>query len=176
MVALSVERSLDARAERSRGSTGTSSTSGEVATASHAQPSARTADHIANTNVSMVWLSGHASYASPVHSPQALLWRMHQFQFMYVLPCTVSCNGQSLMTFRNVGEYDYCIRCAWSAVRGPRVVTVTTICLLGSTAAMSVCRTFYAHRHSYCCRYYWLQLIFLMHIAIDSAHLFSKIN
>ncbi|CAD0198361.1 unnamed protein product [Chrysodeixis includens] len=53
VVALSVDRSLEARAERSRGSTGTSSASGEVA-GSHAQPSARAADHTANTNVNIV--------------------------------------------------------------------------------------------------------------------------
>lgn len=71
MVVLRVERSLEARAERSRGNTGASSASGEVATVSHAQPSARAADQTANTNVSMVWLSSH-SPASPERSPQTL--------------------------------------------------------------------------------------------------------
>lgn len=53
---LRVDRSLEARAERSRGSSGASSASGEAgaAVASPDQPSARAADHTTNTNVSMV--------------------------------------------------------------------------------------------------------------------------
>lgn len=55
VVVLRVDRSLEARAERSRGSTGTSSASGELGGAtSHDQPSARAADHTAKTNVSML--------------------------------------------------------------------------------------------------------------------------
>lgn len=73
VVVLRVERSLEARAERSRGNTGASSASGEVAPVSHAQPSARATDHTANTNVSMVRLSSH-SPASPERSPQTLSW------------------------------------------------------------------------------------------------------
>lgn len=68
VVVLRVERSLEARAERSLGSTGASSASGEPA-ASHAQPSARAADHTANTNVSMLRLSGDTPCASPDPSP-----------------------------------------------------------------------------------------------------------
>lgn len=71
MVVLSVERSLEARADRSRGSTGTSSASGDVGTASHAQPSARAADHTANTSVIIV-LSCHSPCASPARSPLTL--------------------------------------------------------------------------------------------------------
>lgn len=71
VVALSVDRSLEARAERSRGSTGTSSASGEVA-GSHAQPSARAADHTANTNVNIVGLSSHAPPAAPARTPATL--------------------------------------------------------------------------------------------------------
>lgn len=68
VVVLRVERSLEARAERRRGSTGASSASA----ASQVQPSARAADHTANTNVSMLRLSGHPPSASPDPSPQTL--------------------------------------------------------------------------------------------------------
>lgn len=54
MVVLSVDRSLEARAERSRGNIGASSASGEAGVASHDQPSARAADHTTKTNVSML--------------------------------------------------------------------------------------------------------------------------
>lgn len=67
VVVLSVERSLEARAERSRGSTGASSASGVAAGASHAQPSARAAAHTANTKVSMARLSCRAP-ASPARA------------------------------------------------------------------------------------------------------------
>lgn len=54
MVVLSVERSLEARADRSRGSIGGSSASGDGSGAgSHAQPSARAAVHAAITNVNI---------------------------------------------------------------------------------------------------------------------------
>lgn len=63
VVLLRVERSLEARADRSRGSTGASSASGVAGTGSHAQPSARAADHTANTNVSMA-IEPHAARAA----------------------------------------------------------------------------------------------------------------
>lgn len=88
VVALRVERSLDARAERSRGSTGISSTSGEVPGASHVQPSARAADHTANTNVNIMCLSRHASCPSPTRSTNTLRGT-HLFVF------TLSCSLQS---------------------------------------------------------------------------------
>lgn len=72
MVVLRVERSLEARAERNRGRTGTSSASGVVGTASHAQPSARAADHTANTNVSMLQLSRYTPTVTSACSPQTL--------------------------------------------------------------------------------------------------------
>lgn len=54
MVVLRVERSLEARAERNRGSTGGSSVSGDIGDATCPQPSARAADQTANTNVSII--------------------------------------------------------------------------------------------------------------------------
>lgn len=97
VVALSVDRSLEARAERSRGSTGTSSTSGEEANASHVQPSARAADHTANTNVSIVRLSCDTPCPSPTSSTQTFSWPIHLLQFTHSCLCTVTWNQSLVM-------------------------------------------------------------------------------
>lgn len=74
MVVLRVDRSLEARADRSRGSIGASSPSGVPAN-SQGQPRARAADHTANTKVSMLRLSGHAP--CPPTLPGTTLPHMH---------------------------------------------------------------------------------------------------
>lgn len=64
VVALRVERSLEARADRSRGNTGGSSAGG----CRGVQPKARTAPHTANTNVSITQrLARTISQSLPPH-------------------------------------------------------------------------------------------------------------
>lgn len=99
VVVLSVDRSLEARAERSRGSTGASSASGEDG-ASHAQPSARASDHTANTTVNIVGLSSHAPPPTPAHTPTTLSWQpKHRSEFTLSYFHTDTWNGQSQILY-----------------------------------------------------------------------------
>lgn len=90
---LSVERSLEARADRSRGSTGASSASGVAGAGSHAQPSARAADHTANTNVSIA-IEPLASRAAEPLPTNTLVTNAS------VQVYTLIINSQSQVTFR----------------------------------------------------------------------------
>lgn len=79
VAALRVDRSLEARAERSRGNIGSSSCSGDseppAGTSSRDQPNARTALHTANTNVIIAPLSWPFALWPPQETPSHHLRR-----------------------------------------------------------------------------------------------------